>query len=24
VRVTESLEFTFYPGRANELHESKF
>jgi hypothetical protein len=24
VRVTESLEFTIYPGRANELHEAKF
>ena len=24
VRVTESLEFTFYRGQVNELHESKF
>lgn len=24
VRVTESLEFTLYSGRVNELHESKF
>lgn len=24
VRVTESLEFTLYPGRVNELHEAKF
>ena len=24
VRVTELLDFTLYPGRVNELHESKF